>query len=268
MSDGPAGGTKNFLAQMVERASDSASVVRPRVPGLFEPVSTQRNPVFSTLGQTDAGDPARATSSRDDAFFADHAHSRDSARVPTSRSFKSVSVPMDNDLGAKAGPFDALDLHAASRGEPARHRQMQPVPTKSAFGSMRDNVAETGLTARRLPSSAMQSLDVPQTKPVPGLPAKMNPPANTTIENGLPKNTLTPKRVPEKSPVAMREAARETRHADAAVGTRAEPIVHISIGRVEVRALTQAPVNPQQRTNNPRGPMSLDEYLNRKDRAR
>ncbi|HEY8011950.1 MAG TPA: hypothetical protein VIE67_13235 [Rudaea sp.] len=114
----------------------------------------------------------------------------------------------------------------------------------------------------------MQSLDVPQTKPVSDASSKTNPPANATIDNGLPKNTLTPKRVPERSVVGAREATRETRHADAAVGTRAEPTVHISIGRVEVRALTQAPVNPQQRTNNPRRPMSLDEYLNRKERAR
>ena len=265
MSDVAAGG-KNFLAQMVERASDGASVVRPRMPGLFEPVPTQRSPAFSTLGQADAGEPARATSISDDAHFADHAHSRD-ARAFKSKPSRPVSNPTDKDSGVEGGPLDAHGSYTSARAEPVRHGRMQPAVTKPAFGTMLEYAGEAGLTARRLASSALQSLDVPRTKPVPA-PAKANSRANAAIENALPKNTLTPKRVPEKSPVAMREAARETRHADAAGGARAEPIVHISIGRVEVRALTQAPVNPQQRVNNPRRPMSLDEYLNRKERAR
>jgi len=64
------------------------------------------------------------------------------------------------------------------------------------------------------------------------------------------------------SPVRLADPGREapTRH-------EPEPVVHVSIGRVEIRAAPDTPSRPAVRAPRPAG-MSLDEYLQRRQRER
>ncbi len=45
-----------------------------------------------------------------------------------------------------------------------------------------------------------------------------------------------------------------------------EPVVNVTIGRVEIRAVQDKPAKPAQARNRPSGVMTLDAYLKQRDR--
>ncbi len=47
---------------------------------------------------------------------------------------------------------------------------------------------------------------------------------------------------------------------------KSEPVVNVTIGRVEVRAVQDKPAKPAQARNRPSGVMSLDAYLKQRNR--
>jgi hypothetical protein len=82
----------------------------------------------------------------------------------------------------------------------------------------------------------------------------------------LEQSVLVPKFVPLEAPRPSVRAEADRVPTDSAPA-KAEPAIHISIGRIEVRAPSQSPT-AAPRAERTQRPMSLDEYLERKERAR
>lgn len=82
----------------------------------------------------------------------------------------------------------------------------------------------------------------------------------------LEQSVLMPKFVPIEAPHANVRAETNRQPIDSAPA-KAEPAIHISIGRIEVRAPSQPPTTAP-RAQRMQRPTSLDEYLERKERAR
>jgi hypothetical protein len=288
MSDIPAGGTNRFLTQMVARASDRANVVRPRLPGLFEPVSPPRLAAHaqallssnddwrsghrlgsrrSDSGEVDATDSLRVSSSRAEGPSASRARHADP--VQPFQAIPSAAQSMDNDIAGNAKPIAAQATRTAGHTAPHHRGRLQPAAIKPDFGPIAHGQDQIEPARRFRPASMNLIPDMPQAKPEHSDHAKATPLANALSmrDSASEKNTLTPKRVAANPAAATHDAALQTRRADIA-RARPEPTVHISIGRVEVRAQTQAVLNPQQRPSSSRRPMSLDEYLTRKERTR
>ena len=273
MSEAAAGGRKNFLAHMVERASESTNVVRPRVPGLFEPVSALG------VGHVDRGDEG-----------AESAHAARWARRGLSN-FDDVAANTPSDavlvrvaaFANRAGaPMQPIEHAAAALSpNPMRENSASAIPTDTQSSLTHDArlsavttvqgslLAKDGgdlMAARSSFDRAMRNAEVPrQSARDESLPTRARSGATASLDDdNLPKNALTPKRVRVESAPDAREGTRGSKHTDSA-DTAPEPSIHISIGRVEVRAVTQP---PKQARRTDRRPMSLDAYLSRKERAR
>jgi hypothetical protein len=270
----------NFLARVIERAQGAAELALPRVPGLFEPVvatapaiaadTSERHGEFEREApeKMNAGIAAHEFSTREPVFI--RPQDDETARRGTIRSQRPVEHRPDEFAPAT---IQAVAIAQSSTKEPVPTQRAAQDSSNDREMSPRRASAETSVLsgdsalAGRIAQASLPR-DVQLHPPGPAAPRE-NPAASppiTRIDDRTRSGTLIPQRV------ALDPSSRQTSsndHAREVPAQAAEPDIHISIGRVEVRALTKAArSSPSVRDANARRSTRLDEYLSRRERAR
>lgn len=245
----------DFLDRLAARAIGGEAPLAPRLPSLFEPM--QRAPVMPPAG--DGEMPARA---------------RDAGpAVPVA---PNVASPPNTPRHAS----EAVEPRAASmaRGErpalptPARAavdapREPMP-PSPHAASPVRAIVADRSSapptrerpTAIASPASPRQSRVAPARQEAAPAPA----PGGALLPASAPVFAAT-SAVPARSERIITARAATARTEGKAATAMSETVVHVSIGRLEVRAAPATAVPPRRRQGPPPG--SLDDYLRQRGKA-
>ena len=243
----------DFLHRAAAKAIGSDARLMPRLPSLFEPLA--RAPVMPGVAEADGEERVGAT--HDTAAVEPMARSLRAAQIAEAElSPRQTFAPLQaKDSAQKRGPF--LELEEAQPGS---------VNANSASPLA---VAPHPLEPRPTPRPA--EVEPPQREGMRPRRASMllEPPAPPRWAGPEQAALLVP-----SSPIfaALRSVAELQEHparpnaahprgalADSASAATAEPIVHVSIGRIEVRAAPTAAPTPRHR-NEPQ-PSSLDDYL-------
>jgi hypothetical protein len=232
----------DFLTRLAQRSLGAAPLIAPRLPGLFTP-----------LEESPAGNFADTITATDAAANSTHAVRAAAPRM-TARAEPASSEPRADVHPAQAPPVPPVP-DAASAPAPAA-----PIDnTQARVDSPRVPLVKAAPANGQAATPLLVTPPAPH--PVAPLPPSISPrkpeTAAATEERWSP---LLPQRNTETaaSPPAWRDGA-----AAGDAGTTPAPTVHISIGRVEVRAnIATPPAAPRPRAA--REPaLSLDDYLKR-----
>jgi hypothetical protein len=203
-----------------------------------------RSGAMSASVESDADDGAayRADASRDNAALA-HPVPPISPRSQQSRASQPMSPRAARQQGAASKPTHLPSL-AQATDEPDRHTQMLRGRTLSSDDRASDDEA--------VPVSRLVDA-----RPEPALPlATHRPPSQYKPPVPLARRSADPEPPPRVTAAQRAGPATAGRpQSDAA------PTVHVTIGRVEVRATPAPSNNRTQPARNPREPSPLDRYL-------
>lgn len=243
----------DFLDRMAARAIGGDATLAPRLPSLFEPL--QRAPIMPSLDEGEA--PARP---HDALAAAPPAH--DIANPPRSPVPARASIEPP---AAHVTPAPRAPLPTPARAATERPRELlQPPP--AAASPARASAAEPAATPS-VPARPTASLSPLPPRQVRVAPARQEAARRAPVPGGAllpapsPVFATTPAASASPGP---RRTVQAAAHAERAVATT-EPVVHVSIGRLEVRAAPAAAAPPRRREG-PR-PGSLDDYLRQRGKA-
>jgi hypothetical protein len=274
------GGPANFLARVIERAQGAAELALPRVPGLFEPVAGTAPAVAADTsegrGEFEREEPERMNTAID-------AHERSTREPSRSRLHDDETAQRGTswaqrpfahrfDDSARA-PDRAVPVVQASTKQPSPAQRTAYDSSNNGEMSPRRASAETsilssdpGLARRPAQASPPRSGELQAVEPAARTanPAEALPVVRT--DDRIRSGILVPQHV-VPGPSTRQAPAHD--HAREIPAQAATPDIHISIGRVEVRALTTvARSSPGVHDANARRSTRLDEYLGRRERAR
>jgi hypothetical protein len=242
----------DFLDRLAARAIGSEATLAPRLPSLFEPL--QRAPIMPLS---------------DDGETSPRQHEAESAApvgpivAPTRSPYASVTAAMDGSRVAPAVLEPGLAL----------------TPTRATASTPRETAQPPASTAVPAPSSIVERSAVSPTQAEVRAPLPVQPRRTRIMVEQLgpaaPAHPVNGALLPASAPVfGATDAAGRTIHG-AAMRARAaptgtgspssEPVVHVSIGRLEVRAAPAA-ATPPRRRDGPQ-PSSLDDYLRQRGKA-
>lgn len=286
----------DFLDRLVGKARGEDSGLQPRLPSFFEPTRHVRlgppmDPEFGELIEertVEARRPARHGEVRvvDPVATVTEARSDETAIPRARRIPEPIAAPLTASETSPTAPVTAMPAE-----RPRRTREAPAAPED-------DDLAPA---ARLRPSSAVLAAAAVEAIPnrdrvvVPPEPAEAPalPRASTPIPAEPPRRAIVEARGPDSRPIvhltttvgvlvpsapsavsAVVTDAQAARRRDTPEPLRVErptadeaPVVNVTIGRIEVRAVT-APTAPTPRRREGPQPMSLAEYLERRGAAR
>lgn len=224
-----------YLTNLLARSRGSAEVMRPRIASLFEPVEA----AAEATGQASAELPAPERDEEAAASQTRIAMLEIPREVPLERPTLQAPVAIEQRLA----PQKLESTPPSEAAAPPRAQAPSPPPAPQALPP-------------KLEPPQPQKPE-PQAKPLPAVS-----PGREKV--GVVKEVLAP---PPPDPIAPRQApltppARRPRLqpiANAQKAPPAEPEVHVTIGRLEVRAVTEPP--PRKKERAPSTVMSLSDYL-------
>ena len=239
----------DFLDRLAARAIGSETALAPRLPSLFEPL--QRTPIMPASDDAEASPPHREAGSA--ATVAPTVAPTHSSQAPMTAVMAGSRV-----ASAAVGPVTV------------------PTPARVAASTPRTEVQPASIAAAPAPSPVIErplasSTLLRPAEVVAPLPVR---PRQTRIVAEPPEAAVPPQPssgalLPAPTPVfgaaaapvrSSHAAAMRPPAAPAGVGSLStEPVVHVSIGRLEVRAAPASAIPPRQRDGPP--PSSLDDYL-------
>jgi len=243
----------DFLDRLVGRAIGSEPLLVPRLPSLFEPL--QRAPIMPPVwGDADARErraaatpPAEATAAAPPTRSAQVSAAADVAPLAT-RPIEHMLSPVPPAAAVARGDFQPAAAVAAPPSRAVDERPAAPVsPSDLAGREAPLPAAVPPRHTRIVPDPQAQTAAPAHAATGALLPAaaRMLPASHTVQTPGQPAGARAP-RVRATLPERTRDDA-------------GEPVVHVSIGRLEVRAAPIAAAPPRHR-DGPR-PGSLDDYL-------
>ena len=244
----------DFLDRLAARAIGGETALSPRLPSLFEPL--QRAPI---MPPADAGEVP--------------AHHRDMASAAP---VVPVAASSPREPARAAGSVE----RSAARVVPV-DRAAAPAPARAAANSPREPMPSSPMVPAPVPSVVVERSGTPVaperqaigSSPVQPRQVHVAPARQETARTPAPGGALLPAPAPvfaamrttsagSGRTVAARAAAARTEGKAAAA---VEPVVHVSIGRLEVRAAPVAAAPPRRR-DGPQ-PSSLDDYLRQRGKA-
>ncbi|MGB3461143.1 hypothetical protein [Rhodanobacter lindaniclasticus] len=246
----------DFIDRLAARAIGGEAALAPRLPSLFEPL--QRAPVMAMADEGEAPVRARDTGPMPPAASATTpppsppvpAKELIEARAARTASAEQAPLPLPGRAATDTPPAPMPPPRAAApvRAMAAEPSRVTPVSertaaTPSPVSPRESRIAPSRHEAAHPPTAAGALLPAPA------------PVFATT--NGLPASSQPDRAAAMRRPRDV-PAGRESR-------TSSEPVVHISIGRLEVRAAPTAAAPPRRR-DGPR-PSSLDDYLRQRGKA-
>ena len=237
----------DFIDRLAARAIGSETALLPRLPSLFEPL--QRALI---MPPADAGE---APPERREAAPAMHAVP---VEAPTSTTPASTSAqpaaapvtPIEHVVAAMSASAAASAAQHASAPSTVSERASTPAVDRPAARSV---LARPAMPAPPLPVQPRQTRVAPDR-----LETARTPASNGALLPAPAPVFAAPRTVPARSErtVAARVAAAQAGRRSETAG---DPVVHVSIGRLEVRAAPVAAAPPRRR-DGPQ-PSSLDDYL-------
>ncbi len=266
----------DFLSNVVARSLGIAETVRPRLPSLFEPYrraggSLALRVESSVTGAVDVEQDHEGTATATGHFEPGRGARPSAPTSLPSRASDSAQAPWRSahnlrlelvDNNRPPGPLQA-ESWAGERGPV---RDLLPAGAPLDLSSSSHHPTEAPFVLNPLAS-------VVGRKREPDLTQDQTPGAPSEPESGAP-NVAVPGHFP---PLQSRRVARPTYASPAAIGARGhaplptngstEPAVHVTIGRVEVRAIFPDPPARRLPMAKPRPTLSLDEYLKQRDRG-
>ncbi|WP_426700934.1 hypothetical protein ACPPVV_16385 [Rhodanobacter sp. Col0626] len=239
----------DFLDRLATRAIGSDATLEPRLPSLFEPL--QRAPIMPPpSGDADAQRPHRVATPPIIATPSPRASSMsapDAPRAATAPIERTAAPAVSGDAASK--PTGVVQPAAIVAAQPSRAVDDRSVTSATITPHPREAAAPMPVQPR-------------QTRVAPSQPdAAAQPRAAVGALLPLPSPGIATSRAAEPSTRSTHAAATRSRAATSE-RTRtesSEPVVHVSIGRLEVRAAPAAAA-PLRRREGPQ-PGSLDDYL-------
>ncbi len=251
----------DFLKNLVGRSLGTIEVVRPRVPSIYEPYRRGSGLLGSHPGLRHAisgpgGEPS-AEEVTNSAQIADRmnpfqtreanlssesnvAQFRESGNRGPNLQAARARAEATSPLDAQAGPTESNPTHLPGKPEPI------PITALAQRGTAFEATAES--PASRYGSRGLVSQNATL---VPSITANQPQPASSSVRPPLAASWGT-----AKSP-------------DASSSTRQpKPAIEVSIGKVEVRAVFPEPAVRRAPPPRSRPTVSLDDYLNRRNRGR
>jgi hypothetical protein len=278
----------DFLGNLIAKSTGNASAIRPYLPSRFEPVT----PNEEQFEVSDEMDFERVT--------APPPQVRSVVSVAAPRVERIAPPPLAEQRNAEAAPAETHQRNAEAVPSQPRYSTSEPEPAAKAPPAL--NPSRESEPALRVPDAVVRERLVEraafveqETRRPVGSPSE---PLHIRVERVLPASTLliaerppavterdaetvysvsplepppplaaaavARERVKEQFPAARTEAGRRGAIPPRALTARrsSEPDIHVTIGRVEVRA-TPPPATPPARRNAPQ-PMSLEEYQRRR----
>jgi hypothetical protein len=247
----------DFLDRVTAKAIGNEGMLTPRLPSLFEP---QAASIMPATFETSAIEGQRKTQAAPDVPDAAHP-------APT----------MEHNLSsAERGPNGATLKQAQSQPDPmqrsAPRLAAQPAIETTLHSSdvVVEKMAQPTTTDRTRRHAMPREPVEPRASRVhsePQIPTAIARPPETGVLLPPAKPVFVSTKNQGDLPARAAEAM-HSRAASAAVpqAERGEPVVHVSIGRLEVRAAPNSVTTPNRRNDAPR-PSSLDDYLRRRGKA-
>jgi hypothetical protein len=267
----------DFLTSLTARSFGTETAIRPRVASLFEPVHGGD----TTVREAPSAEPIEITVAKEVEVQSDGARKMNR---PTSASREDGTAKVnlnvnvnDTKYSANANPVSVLPPRVSSGS-----------PEKSALASERIEMKNTAVAANVRPQRAqplqVQEDDTNEHELIRDsegsapkrAPARAPVTANTRDESlehehcGL----VLPPKIASDLAAQMKNAALamnagssasardKMKTASSTLAAESEPSIHVTIGRIEVRATSER--KPASRTKTASPVMSLDEYLHRR----
>lgn len=247
----------DFLTRLVERQVGTVAMVQPRIPSMFAPPASRTEPSDlpvsdSLVPQADANDTPPASMRRghhSDELPAQPDHQEEVSPVPGPR-----PIPR-----AESRP-----RHAPSSPAPLVRNvsTVVPQPNHETLASPHGRVAtiHNPPPSRQIRSTEQHLADHVGSSPLPHV-ARIEPP---------PRLVETGHEAPRSSPTAPPSLASDmvTGRRTEQIGVAStEPPVEVTIGRIEVTAVSAAP-ETKRKPGTRRPAMTLEEYLTRRQGGR
>ncbi len=254
----------NFLTNLVERFNQPSAVVQARPVSLFEPQTRLDFPAWSAAGWQN---PANLE-----------------------------ALEQPSDPQAHAAPPDSQAQAATSARTVQPRLGDKPHPRPLSAEQQRPATAPTSKPPAQLGYLVVQPrfqvdqpfLETSDSEIIPPFQAKrprLEPERGADLEEGTPPRErqahIRPKEIhPKPGPKtilqpALREAEVSPKpiHSNSQMAAEsespsAEPVIHVTIGRVEVLAVPPTEAPKPQKNSRPNPVMSLDEYLKNRDQER
>jgi len=243
----------DFLDRLAARAIGSEATLAPRLPSLFEPL--QRAPIMPLA---DAGE---APPDRREAAPAFHAVP---VEAPTSATSASTSA---RPAAVPVTPIEHVvaATSASTAASAAQHASAPSIVSGRAPMPAADRTASPPVSARQAAATPPLPVQPRQTRVAPDHQKTARTPASNGALLPAPAPVFAaPRMAPTRSERTVVTRAAAAR-AEGKAGAASEPIVHVSIGRLEVRAAPVAAAPPRHR-DGPQ-PGSLDDYLRQRGKA-
>ena len=286
----------DFLQQIVDRAFDRASPLSPRLPSLFEPPAA----TFVWPAGADGEDAVRPrVEGTEDQPARDAVRpDRSSLASAATKDAGNLRQP-DGDSVRVAPPTDAHGAEAAvAIAQAPRDRETDRAAATLATARDTPRIeAETTLPSQvavddATPGRQHHQLRLADEELPRGVLAAQRPIAfaqadgSSTVEPGRPRGDVLPRpvdgdvrpadprhasevpvrRIVLEPPTTSRRPHREPLRAGP-TPPEPEPVVNVTIGRIEVRAVAAPPAPTRQRAQAQK-PLSLDEYLKQRGSGR
>lgn len=241
----------DFLDRLAARAIGGEATLAPRLPSLFEP--SAHTPILPTVQEDTTVTTRHASPPANDKLPAveplrpPHATSprpMDAARpASTEPPLTRMPAPVDASVPDRAAP-------ATARAAPLAPSLSAPVATTTRAPPPEPASTEPATPSLVQPRQTRTAPPRIEAAPAP-IGSLLSPPAPVFA---IPRVAPAREGADHAAAVRLRAASAVNRAVAAS-----EPVVHVSIGRLEVRA-TPAASTPTRRRDEPR-PASLDDYL-------
>jgi hypothetical protein len=264
----------DFLTRLAQRQLGQIATIEPRVPELYAPVAGET--AFRDLGLGSEHQPATEVDQETIAMTR-KSSTRVSIKQPAVPTDSSTGVPpmrhqpLSHDHGPRMDPRP-LQIEVEAGGETTPRTNNKQFPAEvSTLVSPKLSVEHRPIN---LPAGAQSELPAGEPSPMVNRRIVAEEKTPSPVQHLLPVQPLLVERkesdrvaVPqplygpnEPAVISRRATPLQSRTMDAA-----EPPIHVTIGRIEVTAMTQAA--PAKRLTAPGKPaMSLDDYLARRQR--
>lgn len=240
----------DFLDRVTAKAIGNEAMLTPRLPSLFEPQAASMMP--ATL-ETSAIEEQKSARAAPDAAIAalrgaaiERGPSALQPRLNEAARKQESSQPDAKRSTSRVAPQPAIEDIAVDRtAQPAttEHTRLNATPREPVEPSV-SRVARESLTASTMARHAETGVLLPPAKPVF---------VSTRNLGDLPARAAE---------AMYSRSVGPTQHR----AEQSEPVVHVSIGRLEVRAAPNNATPPARRSDAPR-PSSLDDYLRQRGKA-
>ncbi len=260
----------DFLRRVIDRAFERAAPIEPRLRSLFEPHdqgAAAGGAWLAELAHTDEDEIASNVADAD----ADSGIAGANVRRPTRDSAAAVlpgresGTARHRHLGLSARPPEAgsagiLRTEERSPSAMDTHRDSPTTADRESLHAML--TPPDAVLLPRAMGTSMRSADgsnnaaaPPQAREVAGRSAKRS--EDQQEESVSPASPM--QRIAIEPPTASHRPQREPMREEEAARSP-EPVVNVTIGRVEIRAVPAPRASARQRSQGPK-PLSLDDYL-------